>query len=650
MSDYIKLYPYGFLFSNEKSKNIPEQYSSRKIFNKYYYYFDSIYEPYILETKTSFIIIHGHFVHVGLEENINNSQLTNHLLDKYINNYDEFLNMLDFLAGRFVIIISAKDSIRIYSDAANSRSTYYTLDNLIIASHPNLIADNFQYEKDLLHNDVPLLSVTLDYSPYLKIRRVLPNHYVDMNTHSSTRFYPRESNKYTHLSEEQRFKMLEHLWKSQLKYYNSKYENIVLSLSGGNDSRLSLAMSREYNEKIKTFTYTTKENDTGESGKFSKIMSLDQYIVKQMLKDISLNHRFFYMQNKTKQLSNKDIETLDRNTIKHHGRAILPYYMEAFPEERVLHIRTSVLEITTAYYYKTDKKNAVSSAKNTMKNGFKKYFEIVGEEVIDKKLDEALERLNFGENMFDYHILDLYFWENRIGAWHTEVLNETDSAFDTLLPFNHRAIIEIASSFPLEIRRSEQVFKELINRNHPILNFYGINEKSNLYEQYRDQLIMQNESKIKLFTKFSVVNKAHDKYVEYIANDNTIYLPEKYIDKNNFSETSFVFNSETGIVMLEIYSKYLSKSGRGYLQYSILKNGELLLSEDIANWNHPNQINIMNMEKGDVISLRIAALKNSKAKSWENASKIIINNYKEVKTKQKNEVAITCTSPYSIIT
>src|SRR5699024_1296790 len=267
-----------------------------------------------------------------------------------------------------------------------------------------------------------------------------------------------------------------------------------------------------------------------------------------------------------------------------------------------------------------------------------------------KKLDEALERLNFGENMFDYHILDLYFWENRIGAWHTEVLNETDSAFDTLLPFNHRAIIEIASSFPLEIRRSEQVFKELINRNHPILNFYGINEKSNLYEQYRDQLIMQNESKIKLFTKFSVVNKAHDKYVEYIANDNTIYLPEKYIDKNNFSETSFVFNSETGIVMLEIYSKYLSKSGRGYLQYSILKNGELLLSEDIANWNHPNQINIMNMEKGDVISLRIAALKNSKAKSWENASKIIINNYKEVKTKQKNEVAITCTSPYSIIT
>src|SRR5699024_1574225 len=140
-------------------------------------------------------------------------------------------------------------------------------------------------------------------------------------------------------------------------------ENIVLSLSGGNDSRLSLAMAREYNKKIKTFTYTTKKDDTGESSKFSKIMSLDQYVVKQILKDIDLNHRFFYTQDKSKKLTDKDLDTLDRNTIKHHGRPMLPYYLHEFPEDKVIHIRTSVLEITTAYYYKSDKKNHLSSAR-----------------------------------------------------------------------------------------------------------------------------------------------------------------------------------------------------------------------------------------------------------------------------------------------
>lgn len=649
MSKEIKLYPYGFIFSDETVKSVPEQYSQLKIMNKYNYYFDSIYNPGVYEKNTSFIIIHGHFVHINFENSISNEELPIYLLDKYVNDYDEFLDTLDFIAGRYVIIIGINDSIRIYPDAANARSTYYTTDNLIIGSHPNLINDNFSYEKDPLHEEVPLLSVTLDYSPYKNIRRALPNYYVDMDTHSSTRFYPRDKNKYTHLSEEQRLEMLEHLWKSQLKYYNSKYENIVLSLSGGNDSRLSLAMAREYNKKIKTFTYTTKEDDTGENSQFSKIMSLDQYVVKQILKDVDLNHRFFYTQDKSIRLTAQDKETLDRNTIKHHGRPMLPYYLHAFPEEKVLHIRTSVLEITTAYYYKTDKKNHVSSARNTMKNGFKKFFGVVGEDAIDQKLDETLERLKYGENTYDYHILDLYFWENRIGAWHTEVLNETDSAFDTLLPFNHRALIEVASSFPLPIRRSEQIFKELINRNHPVLNFYGLNQKSNLYEQYRDFLSSQDDSKTKVFESFTVTNSEEDKSYEITSEDNIIYIPEINLQKDNYSEIKFKFNSNNGIAVLEIHSKYRASKGKGYLKYQVFKNDNLLLTEDVAEWDIPNQINIMNMKKGDLISVRVTALRNSKAESWQRASKLLVNDYYELESAIKSDQEVTCTSPFSII-
>src|SRR5699024_12151638 len=98
MSKEIKLYPYGFILSDETIKNIPEQSNQLRIFDNYDYYFDSIYNPSVFETKTSFIIIHGHFVHIGFDENINNLVLSTYLLNKYLNIYDKFLNTFIFIA------------------------------------------------------------------------------------------------------------------------------------------------------------------------------------------------------------------------------------------------------------------------------------------------------------------------------------------------------------------------------------------------------------------------------------------------------------------------------------------------------------------------------------------------------------------------
>lgn len=649
MSKEIKLYPYGFILSDETIKNIPEQYNQLRIFDKYDYCFDSTYNPSVFETKTSFIIIHGHFVHIGFDENINNPDLPTYLLNKYLNNYDEFLNTLDFIAGRYVIIIGDEVSIRVYPDATNSRSSYYTTDRIVVSSHANLIADNFIYERDQFNQKMPKMNYSFDNSPYINIKSSVPNYYVDMKSKTATRFFPRENNKYTSLDEEEKFEMIEKLWKSQIDYYGNTSNELILSLTGGNDSRISLAMTREHNQDIKFFTYSTKEGEAENEGRFAEVLSVDQYLVKQILKDIPLNHTFFFFNEKRKALSKEDKANLEKNTVLQHGRYILPYYLDTFPGDRVMHIRGNLLEIARSYFYQRDRANDVSSVISTFKFGFKKFFEEVGEAVVDDKLSDSLERLNYGEKLFDYHILDLFYWEDRMGGWHSEVLNETDAAFDTLLPFNMRAIIDISLSFPVSERRSDYMFKELVNRNHPILNFYGRNEKPNLYEQQRDQVNTKEERTPALFKEFTVFDVEREEKSKVKTSENTIYIPETHLEKNNFSETTFKFNLDQGIAMIEIYSKYLSSKGKAYLQYEVFKNGELLLSEDAADWNVPNQINIMNMKKGDVISIRITALKNSKANSWERASKLTINNYQEISSKKKSDIDITCTSPYSII-
>src|SRR5699024_7575769 len=322
MSKEIKLYPYGFIFSDNPIKNIPEQYEQLKIFDKYEYFFDSIYSPSIFETKTSFIIVHGHFMHVGFGENISASDIPSYLLNQYLNDYDEFLNTLDFIAGRYVIIIGDETSIRIYPDATNSRSSYYATDRIVISSHANLIADNFTYEYNQLNEKMSKMNYSFDNSPYINIKSSVPNYYVDVKNQTTSRFFPRERNKYKFIDEQEKFELIENLWKSQIDYYRNTSNELILSLTGGNDSRISLAMAREHNQEIKFFTYSTRKGESENKGHYAKVLSVDQYIVKQILSDLSLNHTFFFLNEKRKLLSKIDRSNLDKNTILQHGRYI----------------------------------------------------------------------------------------------------------------------------------------------------------------------------------------------------------------------------------------------------------------------------------------------------------------------------------------
>src|SRR5699024_6040481 len=93
---------------------------------------------------------------------------------------------------------------------------------------------------------------------------------------------------------------------------------------------------------------------------------------------------------------------------------------------------------------------------------------------------------NYDENIYNFHLLDLYHWEIVDGRWYSEVINTHDIIFETISPFNHRALIEIALSFSYDKKRDEYMYTEMINRKFPILNFFGNNNLLNLYEQTRD--------------------------------------------------------------------------------------------------------------------------------------------------------------------
>lgn len=477
-----KLYPQGFIFSNSVVESLPEHFTYRKILENYYYYYDVNSHFLIHHDDNYFILIHGEFQHIGLKENLSQNEVIKTLFDTFYSNYIEFLKLIDFIAGRYVIIIGDRENVRIFPDATNSRSTYFIEDKIAISSHANLIADSFQ----LGHSNVLTnFHNTLLNTPIKNTKSIIPNFSVDLPSGKFERFFPRERNKYTNIDEDKKFNLIEKFWKNQIENVFSKSDNVFLTLTGGGDSRMSLSLSFEYLDKLMLTTYAyTDSEKVDESDITSKVLSLDNMIVKNIVKYLRLNHRFLYFDQNESKLNEKVKEVVKKNTIAIHSPFFIPFIEKHFEQKNLIHIRANLLEIGQAYYFRNYKESTVENLRKRFL--FKNKAFIKDENTKSKAIhmfNDFADKLNYSENTYDYHLLDLMYWEIHMGRWHCEILNTHDYVVETVSPYNHRALIDITLSFDYEKRKNRYFQYELINRNFPVLNFFGMNEAENLYEQ-----------------------------------------------------------------------------------------------------------------------------------------------------------------------
>lgn len=638
----MRLYPNGFLISDQQFHSLPDYYNRLKFMDKFYYYYDSNRLPFYEERDGYFIIIHGHFVHVGPETNMDQTTLLTTLLETYQDDYEDFLTHLDFIGGRYVIIIGDSENIELYPDATAARTAYYSTNYLIASSHVHLINDLIPHEKYEIGERAPLLTYHWDTTPYENIKSLNPNHKTNIINKKRERFFPRKENEYSKLDHTTKLQLMNKLWKDQIYKYQKAYENIIFSITGGADSRVSLSMAKDYKNYMRFFTYSTAEGETKKESKYANILSDDQYIVRQILKDVPINHEFFFFDQREGNLTKKESRILNKNTIKQHGRFIIPFYKKSFPEKNVMHLRGTPLEIGRAYFLLRRRKNISDEIRRTFNHNMKKYSDAVSNDEINIVFNDACEDFGYNKDLFNYHKLDLYYWENRMGRWHSEILNENDVCFETFMPFNMRSMINISLSYTRKERRSGYMFNELINENYPILNFYGKNNKSNLYEQLRD--IENNNTVFRSFIVY-LENSSQEIFTE----DNSLYLPRNYMKKKGYAELVFKFAKEKGFINLGVLNKYSNESAKEYLKYEILVNDKKILEEDIAAWNQENKISVFNLRKNDTVKLRLTSLKNIDAASWENASILNVTYYEEIAHQKVAKKDISATSPFSIM-
>jgi hypothetical protein len=82
-----------------------------------------------------------------------------------------------------------------------------------------------------------------------------------------------------------------------------------------------------------------------------------------------------------------------------------------------------------------------------------------------------------GDAMRGYDPLDLFYWEHRMGLWHSWLCTEADIAHDTFPIFSHRRLLELLLSVQHSKRESSEVFELATKRLWPQLMDWPINPR-----------------------------------------------------------------------------------------------------------------------------------------------------------------------------
>jgi hypothetical protein len=387
---------------------------------------------------------------------LNDLDIINRLICE-VERADNILRSTDNLGGRWILVFDGGKDLRLFHDATGCRQVHYTTDQsqgMWCASQPGIIAEqlNLEMDEDALSNFInsPACKERIEYwwpgdsSPFKEIRLLLPNHYIDLNTGECHRFWPSERLGY--ISYEEALNTSCKTLKGLIKSAYNRFD-LAVAVTGGWDSRLLLAATREMSESV--FYYTLMYNrfyDLTEESPDIRTPAI-------LLPKLGLKHNII----RCPSHADKEFkEIYKRNVTTAHDAwvAITQGIYQYYPQNTVC-MKGVVSEIARCYPpYRLkffEKLNGTTLARLTDMG--KNPFAIKQFEMWLSNAREAAEKCHI-------NIGDLLLLEGKLGSWYAMNQLEWDIAQEVFEPFNCRNLIEIF------LKVDEKYTRQPANRLH----------------------------------------------------------------------------------------------------------------------------------------------------------------------------------------
>ncbi len=379
------------------------------------------------------------------------------LLNSKLTFEEQFLRPEDFeawlcgLSGRFACIYLHGDVQRVYLDSCGSLALVYSTQRNCVASTTTLLAD---IHRDGAHELISLLGMPHSdawypsgLTPMKNVRRLLPNHYLDLSKWKPVRHWPKPSDLDTKTDFKQTVQTVIESLKKNIVSVSKQYP-LQMSLTAGRDSRMLLACSKEVLHRIKFHTGVWVPS------------GVDSEIGRQLATKLKLNHVTLSV----KLAQQHELDDWQFRT----GHCVAGEIWRIHPTSRKIDPHRAFLpgcagEVGRAYYWREDDE---------------KLPRLTAHEILKRaKLPAAGEILQFTDAWLEEiatlewnTILDLMYIEQRLGCWAGPLQYGQDGMHKArLFPFNDRAIFKAILNSPVEPRRRQRLADDVLESEWPEL-------------------------------------------------------------------------------------------------------------------------------------------------------------------------------------
>jgi hypothetical protein len=287
---------------------------------------------------------------------------------------------------------------------------------------------------------------------YAKCYHLIPNHYLDVNRAEQVRFFPNGIQR----TSENISSIVETAVSILQGFYEAiaQQENVAQALTAGWDSRILLAASRKYFHHIHYFV--DREGILPENHP-------DIWVPKRLTHKLGIK---FEVMNSVDDPPGWFITLLAHNvTCTRMLASTRSIYAQFVLGETRMNITGSGSEITRPRITFTGEGNDFTMSVLARRLFFGTYY---GSAYVENELQKWKKALySFGGQ--DINILELLYWEQRMGNWGAQAPSEKDIAFDEISPYNCRLLIETLLSAPFHLRIAPEyiLHKKLIQAMWP---------------------------------------------------------------------------------------------------------------------------------------------------------------------------------------
>lgn len=370
-------------------------------------------------------------------------------IDKWIE------NEIYSLSGRYACILKVNEIYRVYLDPAGSMPVVFDKAKKTIASSSGLLSN--ELDKALLAKiGMPQSGLYIPYglTAHSNVSRLLPNHFLDLLSFCIKRHWPVKE--LEEISVDDAIEIVS----ERLKYIiNSvaKSKDICIPLTGGRDSRMLLAASREIVSDVEFITVASSR------------VSMDSHLANILTSSNNLMHRTIIKVPASQSERNEWLENVGRCV---SGAACEDHKSYSqFEYDRVL-MPGICGEIGRGFFYiKYDAYNNKLTPSDLLKR-----MKIPSE---NRLLNNAAKYLAELEAMgFDkYRKLDFVYHEQRLGSWASPTeLGGDKYSVGKLWPMCDRVIISCFHSIPLKRKFDDDLARGIIRKLWPRMDEYQYNK------------------------------------------------------------------------------------------------------------------------------------------------------------------------------